>query len=125
MKWTFEGPCAEQLARAFAQFFKESKGLHQEISAIACINDETGVVDKLIVDTIGEATSTQLKILRVCSTKHSQISLHTHQESGISKFSHSDALTITERLNEGVDDGSCVVGHEKTVCIVKAELDHQ
>lgn len=33
-----------------------------------------------------------------------------------------DALTVTERLNEDVDDGSCVVGHEKTVCLIATEL---
>ena len=123
-KWTFEGPCAHQLARGFERIFQASKNLRREISAIACIHNESGRVDKLEVDTIGNATSTLLRSARVCSVGHSQISLHTHPTSGIAKFSQPDALTVTDRLNEDVDDGSCVVGRGKTVCLVKAELAH-
>ena len=121
-KWTFEGPCADQLARGFERIFQASKSLRREISAVACIHNESGRVDKLEVDTIGDATSTRLRSTRVCSTGHSQISLHTHPISGTAKFSRSDALTVTDRLNEDVDDGSCVVGRGKAACLVKAEL---
>jgi hypothetical protein len=69
---------------------------------------------------IGTPTSTSLPYGRVCSRDHRQVSIHTHPTSGVSKFSDIDAITITSRMNEDVDDASCVVGEDMTQCFVKA-----
>ena len=114
------GLCAKGFLNAFENLYDASKKAKAEISAYACVNPNDGMVKKIIIGKIGTSTSTSLPYGRVCPINHRQVSLHTHPTSGISKFSETDALTITDRMNNGVDDASCVVGEDETQCLVRA-----
>lgn len=117
------GPCAKGFLGVFNSLYGESKEKKAEISAYACVNPKDGSVNKIILGKIGTAVSTSLPHARVCPADHRQISIHTHPTSGIAEFSETDALTITDRMNKGVDDGSCVVGEDEAQCLMKALID--
>jgi len=113
------GPCAKGFLGVFKDLYNMSKEVEAEISAYACVNPKDGSVNKVILGKIGTPTSTSLPLERVCAIDHRQVSIHTHPSSGIAKFSETDALTVTSRMNRGVDDGSCVVGKDETQCLVR------
>jgi len=113
------GPCAKGFLSAFKDLYNMSKKVDAEISAYACVNPKDGSVSKVILGKIGTPNSTSLPRIRVCPTEHRQVSIHTHPTSGEAKFSETDALTITSRMNKGVDDASCVVGEDDAQCLVR------
>jgi len=115
-----KGKCAEGLLNAFNVMYDASEEAGAEISGYACVNPKDGSVDKVILGEVGSLTRTSLPFERVCPTDQRQISIHTHPTSGIAKFSDPDALTISDRMNRGVDDGSCVVGDNETQCFLRA-----
>jgi len=112
-----KGPCAQGFINAFAGIYQASKEVNAEISAYACVNPKSGSVEKTVLGKIGTPTSTSLPFERVCPIDQRQISIHTHPMSGIAKFSETDAITITERINKGVDDASCVIGENESLCL--------
>ena len=114
------GPCAQGFSESSEAMFKASKAIKREISAYMCVNPKTGAVEKVVLGKVGTSNSTSLPFGRICPTGQRQVSLHTHPTSGIPKFSETDAITITSRMNENVDDGSCVIGEDATQCFVKA-----
>lgn len=114
------GPCAQGFSESSEAMFKTSKAIKREISAYMCVNPKTGAVEKVVLGKVGTSNSTSLPFGRICPRDQRQISVHTHPSSGIPKFSETDAITITSRMNENVDDGSCVIGEDETQCFVKA-----
>lgn len=119
------GPCVQGFSELFGAIYEASKENKREISAYACVNPETGVVEKLALDNVGTSSSTSLQYGRICQMGHRQVSIHTHPTSGIPKFSETDAITITSRMNEDVDDASCVVGEDATQCFAKALMSRK
>lgn len=119
------GPCAQGFSKSFRTLFKASKSMEREISAYMCVNPKTGDVDKVVLGKIGNPTSTSLPHDRICPENQRQVTVHTHPMSGTSKFSKTDAVTITDRMNEGVDDASCVVGEDETQCFLKALISNK
>ena len=119
------GPCAAGFAGLFESIYKSSKDLEAEISAYACLEPKTGSVERAVLGKIGTSTSTSLPYERVCPTNQRQVSIHSHPTSGEAKFSKTDAMTITHRMNEEMDDASCVVGEEETQCLIKALIPNR
>jgi len=119
------GPCAQGFSESSEALFKASKAVEREISAYMCVNPKTGAVEKVVLGEVGTSNSTSLPHGRVCPTGQRQFSVHTHPTSGIPKFSETDAITITSRMNENVDDGSCVIGDDAAQCFVKALVPRQ
>lgn len=114
------GPCAQGFSESFRTIFEESKKIGKEISAYMCVNPKTGAIEKVVLGEVGTPTSTFLPYGRICPRDQRQVSVHTHPMSGIPKFSETDAVTITSRMNEDIDDASCVIGEDATQCFVKA-----
>lgn len=121
---TVEGPCANAIARQQALLQALSVALDREISFQQCVNLSTGEVEKLVIDTLGEITSTELKNQRVCNFDKLQISNHTHQESGQHMFSETDIGTVGRRLNKDIDNCACVVGTVASRCWCGLVLPH-
>jgi len=121
-KYTLEikGPCAQGFAEMFEAIYEASKSVDAEISAYACVNPDTGSVDKMVLGSVGTPTKTSLPYERVCPKGQRQVSMHTHLVSGRPEFSETDAKTITFRMNEGTDDASCVVSDEATQCFLRS-----
>nr|MDO8080824.1 hypothetical protein [Candidatus Freyarchaeota archaeon] len=115
-----KGPCAQDFFKLFEAISEASKEAGKEISAYACVNPKTGKIEKLVLGKVGTPTSTSFPHGRVCLKKERQISLHTHPVSGEAKFSNTDAITITSRMNDGMDDGSCVIGVDAIQCLLRA-----
>jgi len=113
------GSCAQGFSELFEAIFEASKAVKREISTYACVDPETGTIKKVVLGKVGTPSSTSLPYDRVCLDNERQVSLHTHPVSGEAKFSGRDAITITYRMNEGIDDGSCVVGEEATQCFLR------
>jgi len=114
-----KGPCARGFLNLSKTLFKASRTIGREISIYACVDPKAGAIKKVILGKIGTSTSTALPHGRVCSDDERQAVLHTHPVSGKPKFSDTDAVTITNRMNEGTDDLSCVVGEEATQCFLR------
>lgn len=119
------GPCAQGFSESSEAIFKASRAVEREISAYMCVNTKTGTVEKVALGKVGTSNSTSLPYGRICPRNQRQVSVHTHPTSGIPKFSETDAITITSRMNENVDDGSCVIGEDVTQCFVKALAPRQ
>jgi len=119
------GPCAQCFSKSFRTLFKASKSMEREISAYMCVNPKTGDVDKVVLGKVGTSTSTSLPHDRICPENQRQVTVHTHPMSSTSKFSKTDAVTITDRMNEGVDDASCIVGEDETQCFLKALISNK
>ncbi len=115
--WRIRGECANELADFFARIFEASEAVSREISGYVCIDPHTQRVSEVGVYDVGTATETQITPQRSCPCQESQISLHTHPLSGIAKFSHRDAAAVVTRLNEGTDDGHCVLGLDEFLCV--------
>lgn len=112
-----KGPCAQGLQETFDFMFEASRGTNAEISAFICVNPDTHLIDSVVLEKVGTPTQTSLAHERVCPVGDVQISMHTHPVSGEPKFSVTDAIAITSRMNEGIDNASCVVGSEATQCL--------
>lgn len=113
------GGCAQGFLNAFDNIYRASSEVGREISAYACVNPKKGTVERVILGEVGSPTGTSLPFERVCPIDHRQVSIHSHPVSGEAKFSQIDALTITDRMNREVDDGSCVVGEDATQCLFR------
>ena len=111
-----EGKCADEIARSTRCLQELSQLFGSEISFQLCISEDTGEVDELVIDTVGDTTSTILKNGRMCPRDKIQISGHTHPISGQAKFSPQDMRTVGTRLNENTDNCGCVVGSIETRC---------
>lgn len=114
-----KGNCKRQLKKLQKGQFDMSKRLNAEISSQLCINKETGNIDKAVIDTKGNRTSTLLRNRRICPMSHIQLSMHTHPLSGIAKFSEPDALTSVDRMNKDIDEGHCIIGEKESSCLIK------
>jgi len=121
---TITGSCADPIARQHALLQKLSVALDREISFQQCVNPTTRKVEKLVIDTLGQRTSTELKNQRVCNSDEIQISNHTHPESGQHIFSEIDIRTVGGRLNKDIDNCSCVVGTVASKCWCGLILPH-
>ena len=115
--WRIRGECANELEHSFARIFDASEAISREISGYVCIDPHTQRVSEVGVYDVGTATETQIPSKRSCPCQESQISLHTHQLSGIAKFSRQDAEVVAKRINEGVEDGHCVLGLDEFLCV--------
>jgi hypothetical protein len=121
---TVKGPCADSIAAQHGFFQALSKALGKEISFQQCIDPSTGRIQRLVIDTLGDATSTELKNQRVCGSNELQISVHTHPTSGRHEFSETDTETVTARLRREIDNCGCVVGRYSSRCWCGLLLPH-
>jgi|SRR4030042_5871882 len=115
-----KGKCAQGLTETINIIFEESKRLGKEISAYNCISSKG--LEKVVIGEIGNSTSTSLPFRRVCPHNQVQVPIHTHPSSGEAKFSTVDAQTMTERMNQGIDDDHCVAGEDETQCVFKVMI---
>lgn len=121
---TVEGTCADAIVKQQEVLQALSAALGREISFQQCINPSTGEVQKLVIDTVGQPTSTELSNQRICDLQQIQVSNHTHPMSGLAKFSETDMKTVGGRLNEGIDNCGCVVGATSSMCWCGLVLPH-
>jgi len=112
-----EGECAQGLIKTISVIYEESKRLGKEISACACVSSKG--LEKVVIGEVGDSTSTSLPFRRICRPDQVQVPIHTHPTSGEPKFSKTDAETVTQRMNMGIDDGHCVAGENETQCLFK------
>lgn len=121
---TVQRACADRIAKQQGAVQALSSMLGREISFLQCINPSTGEVKKLVIDTVGQPTSTALNKRRVCDCQEIQVSNHTHPVSEFAKFSETDIRTVGSRLNEGIDNCGCVVGATSSMCWCGLVLPH-
>jgi hypothetical protein len=121
---TVKGPCADSIARQHGFLQAMSTAFGREISFQQCVNPSTGRVERLVIDTVADFTSTELKNQRVCESNQLQISAHTHPYSGRHEFSQTDTETVASRLNREIDNCGCVVGSYSSRCWCGIVLAH-
>ena len=119
-----EGSCANEIAADHAFLQAASRAIGREISFQECVDPSTGKVKKLVIDTVGELKSSELRNKRVCDSDQLQMSSHTHPKSGYAKFSDIDIQTVGMRLNDDVDNCGCVVGTVASKCFCGLVLPH-
>lgn len=117
------GECAQGLLEVLLGTHGVSKKFKSEIFGCACLNPETGKIEKAVIGNIGTSKSVSPKrVGRICPKGTSQISYHTHPVSGKAKFSAADGSVIVDRFNQEYDDGHCVVGDEEPRCIFQTKV---
>lgn len=119
-----KGDCAEGLLEVLMKTFGKSEEINSEMFGIMCINPKNGEAEKVVIGDVGKPRSVSTGGLKdFCEDNKTQLSYHTHPTSGKSKFSPQDGKVVVDRINKGYEEGHCVVGEKKPLCLLKTELE--
>lgn len=106
------------ISKAMSSVVAQSELDEKEFSGVICLDRDTDEVKQIKVLYVGTVNRSMLNFGRVCKCDCRQITFHTHptKGGGKPKFSKQDKVTINSRLNENIDDGSCVASPLGITC---------
>ena len=112
------------ISQAMVEVVNKSELEGKEFSGVICVDPNTDEVKSVKVLYIGTVNTSMLNFDRVCPNKYTQITFHTHptQGGGLPKFSKQDYYTIDNRLENNIDDASCVASPYGITCRTDSAL---
>lgn len=92
---------------AIRELERRSENMKKEISGVMFIDEENDVVEEIFVDSIGDATSVDLSLVKIPADSGLKIySFHTHPQFGNPNFSPADMEVSRARSWEA---GHCIL----------------